>query len=109
MQKTIPGLRPPLSKGMFVQVSIAGRMQPDRIVIPRSVIRSGKIYIVNSENRLEIRPVKRLYNQQQVAIIGEGLQSGEIIVVSDIVPAVDGMLLISVVDETLQLSLSAEE
>jgi multidrug efflux pump subunit AcrA (membrane-fusion protein) len=109
MQKAIPGLRPPLSKGMFVQVSIAGRMQPDRIVIPRSVIRSGKIYIVNSENRLEIRPVKRLYNQQQVAIIGEGLQSGEIIVVSDIVPAVDGMLLKSVVDETLQLSLSAEE
>jgi len=109
MKKVIPGLRPPLSKGMFVQVSIAGRMQPARIVIPRSVIRAGKVYIVNSENRLETRPVKRLYNQRQVAIIGEGLRSGEIIVVSDLVPAVDGMLLQSVVDETLQQSLSAGE
>jgi len=109
MQKVIPGLRPPLSKGMFVQVSIAGRMQPDRIVIPRSVIRGGKIYTVNSENRLEIRPIKRLYNQQQVAIIGEGLHSDEIIVVSDLVPAVDGMLLHPVVDEKLQQSLSTRE
>lgn len=109
MQKVIPGVRPPLSKGMFVQVSIAGHTQQARIVIPRSVIRGGKVYVINSENRLETRPVKRLYNQQQFAIIDEGLQSGEKIVVSDLVPAVDGMLLQSVVDETLQHSLSAEE
>ena len=109
MQKIIPGVRPPLSKGMFVQVSIAGRTQPRRIVIPRSLIRGGKVYIVNSENRLETRPVKRLYNQQQVAIIGEGLQQGDKIIVSDLIPAVDGMLLQSVVDEVLQQSLSAKE
>jgi RND family efflux transporter MFP subunit len=109
MQKIIAGVRPPLSKGMFVQVSIAGRTQPERIVVPRSVIRAGKIYIVNPDNRLETRTVKRLYNQQQVAVIGEGLQSGEKIVVSDLIPAVDGMLLQSVVDETLQQSLSAGE
>ena len=81
----------------------------DRIVIPRSLIRGGKVYIVNSENRLETRPVKRLYNQQQVAIIGEGLQQGDKIIVSDLIPAVDGMLLQSVVDEVLQQSLSAKE
>jgi len=109
MQKIIAGIRPPLSKGMFVQVSIAGHTQPDRIIVPRSVIRAGKIYIVNSDNRLETRTVTRLYNQQQVAVIGEGLQSGEKIVVSDLIPAVDGMLLQSVVDETLQQSLSAGE
>ena len=109
MQKIIAGVRPPLSKGMFVQVSIAGRTQPERIVVPRSVIRAGKIYIVNSDNRLETRSVTRLYNQQQVAVIGEGLQSGEKIVVSDLIPAVDGMLLQSVVDETLQRSLAAGE
>jgi len=109
MQKIIPGQRPPLSKGMFVQVSIAGRTQQAQIVIPRSVIRAGKVYIVNAENRLEIRPVKRLYNQHQISIIGEGLQSGEKIVVSDLIPAVDGMLLQSELDETLQQSLMAEE
>lgn len=109
MQKIIPGQRPPLSKGMFVQVSIAGRTQQAQIVIPRSVIRAGKVFIVNAENRLEIRAVKRLYNQQQVSIIGQGLQSGEKVVVSDLIPAVDGMLLQSEVDEALQQSLAAEE
>ena len=109
MQKIIAGIRPPLSKGMFVQVAIAGRIQPDRIVLPRSVIRAGRVYIVNAENRLETRAVKRLYNQQQLAVIGEGLLAGEKIVVSDLIPAVDGMLLQSVVDEALQRSLSAKQ
>ena len=109
MQKIIAGVRPPLSKGMFVQVVIAGRIQPDSIVLPRSVIRAGKVYIVNAENRLETRAVKRLYNQQQMAVIGEGLLAGEKIVVSDLIPAVDGMLLQSVVDEALQRSLSVAQ
>jgi RND family efflux transporter MFP subunit len=109
MQKVIAGVRPPLTKGMFVQVSIAGHEQRGRIVIPRSVIRGGKVYLVNSENRLETRSIKRLYNQRQVAIIDEGLQAGDKIVVSDLVPAVDGMLLQSVVDETLQQLMSGEK
>lgn len=106
MQKIIPGVRPPLSKGMFVQVSIAGHTQQGRIVIPRSAIRSDQVYIVNSENRLETRPIKRLYNQRQFAIIGEGLQSGDQIIVSDLIPAVDGMLIQSVVDQAIQQSIS---
>lgn len=109
MQKIIAGVRPPLSKGMFVQVAIAGRIQAKRIILPRSVIRNGKVYLVNADNRLETRTVDRLYNQQQNAVIGGGLQPGEKIIVSDLIPAVDGMLLQSVVDEALQQSLSAGE
>lgn len=109
LQKTLPGVRPPLSKGMFVQVAIAGHTQKNRIVIPRSAIRNDKVYVVNSASRLETRPIKRLYNQQQFAIVGEGLSSGEIIVVSDLIPAVDGMLLHTVVDQSLQQSLLAGE
>lgn len=109
LQKMIAGIRPPLSKGMFVQVAIAGHVQPNRIVIPRSMIRNGKVYVVNANSRLEIRAITRLYNQGQLAIIGEGLVAGEQIVVSDLVPAIAGMLLQPEVDESLQRSLVVED
>ena len=106
MQKAIPGIRPPLSKGMFVQVAISGHVQQNRVVIPRSSIRNDRVYVVNQQSRLETRTVDRLYNQQQFAIIGSGLKSGDQVVVSDLIPAVDGMLLQPTTDEILQQSLA---
>lgn len=105
MQKIIAGVRPPLSKDMFVQVSIAGHKQMDRIVIPRSVIRNNQVYLVDEQNRLQTRVITRAYDQQQFTVIGEGLNRGEQLVVSDLVPAVDGMLLQPEIDEALQNSL----
>lgn len=93
MQKIIPGIRPPLSKGMFVEVSIAGRSQPDSIVIPRSALRNGKAYLIDENSRLLIHPLKILYNQQESSIIASGLQAGDRLVLTDLIPAVDGMLL----------------
>ncbi|MCP4186123.1 MAG: efflux RND transporter periplasmic adaptor subunit [Gammaproteobacteria bacterium] len=109
LQKIVPGIRPPLSRGMFVQVAIAGHPQKDKIVIPRSIIRNDQVYLVDSENRLQTRPIKRLYNQQQFTVIDNSLKPGEKIVVSDLVPAVDGMLLKTEVDQALQDSLNFEQ
>lgn len=93
LQQVIPGIRPPLSKGMFVEVAIAGRQQQDRIVVPRSSIRNGKAYVVDPANRLQIRDVSREYDQQDKSVIREGLNEGDQLILSDIIPAVAGMLL----------------
>jgi RND family efflux transporter MFP subunit len=93
MQKIIPGVRPPLTKGMFVEVAIAGHTQTDKIVIPRSALRNGKVYILDAQNRLQIRTVNKLYDQQDKSIIGEGLDDGEQLVLTDLIPAIQGMLL----------------
>ena len=93
----IPGIRPPLSKGMFLEVYIAGRSLPDQIVIPRSSIRNGRVYLMDENNRLQIREVTRRFNQRDQSIIAQGLQEGEQLVLSDLVPAVEGMLLNPVV------------
>lgn len=93
MQKIIPGQRPPLSKGMFVEVVIAGHEQPDSIVIPRSSLRNGKAYVMDKENRLDIRTVEKFYDQQDKSIIRNGLKEGEQLVLTDLIPAVKGMLL----------------
>ncbi len=99
MQKTIPGVRPPLTKGMFVEVAIAGHTQTDKIVIPRSALRNGKVYVIDAQDRLQIRTVKKLYDQQDKSIIGEGLNDGEQLVLTDLIPAIQGMLLKAINDQ----------
>jgi RND family efflux transporter MFP subunit len=101
-EKVIPGKRPPLSKGMFVQVIIRGHTQPGRLVLPRSAIRAGKVYIVDDRQRLLIRPVGVLFSQGPLSVIEGGIEAGEQIVVSDPIPAVQGMLLEPVHDPVLQ-------
>ncbi len=88
-----PGIRPPLFKGLFVTVELAGKPRPDSLVIPRSALHGGKIHIVNKENRLEIRDITVELTQPEFVVIDSGLNPGEHVVVSDLVPAIEGMLL----------------
>ncbi|MCG8626914.1 MAG: HlyD family efflux transporter periplasmic adaptor subunit, partial [Proteobacteria bacterium] len=93
LQKIIPGKRPPLSKGMFVEVAIAGKVQPNSIAIPRSAVRDGKVYVMKDDQRLEIRSVDKAFDQANLSIIEQGLNPGDQLVLSDLVPAVQNMLL----------------
>ncbi len=100
-EKIDPGTRPPLSKGMFVQVLLQGKPQPGRIVVPRSAVRDGIVYLADAENRLRRQPVELLFNQGELSVIASGIEAGERIVVSDLVPAVSGMQLETRPDEEL--------
>lgn len=105
--KIIPGYRPPLSKGMFVQVVLRGKSHQARILVPRSAVRDGAVMVVDQDNRLRRRPVTVLFNQGQISVIGQGVTPGEQILVSDLVPAVEGMLLQPTFDEELVAALTA--
>jgi RND family efflux transporter MFP subunit len=106
-EKIKPGLRPPLSKGMFVQVLLRGRVQPDRLVVPRSAVRDSQLYLVDGEQRLQRRPVEILFNQGPISVLASGLSAGERLVVTDLVPAVDGMPLAPQDDPALTESVLA--
>lgn len=105
--KVKPGYRPPLSKNMFVQVVLRGRRHAQRLIVPRSAVRSGVAYVADADDRLRRRPVEVLYSQGEVSVIRSGLEPGERVIVSDLVPAVDGMLLEVQIDEALAESLRA--
>jgi RND family efflux transporter MFP subunit len=100
-ERIIPGYRPPLTKGMFVQVALRGPPQAGRIVVPRSAVRGGVIHIADADHRLRRRPVSVLFNQGTLSVIDEGIEPGDRVVVSDLVPAVSGMLLQTEVDQIL--------
>lgn len=88
-----PGIRPPLFKGLFVEVELSGRSRPDSLVIPRHALYGDQVYLIKDNNRLELRKVEIAQQQGQLAVVATGVDAGERLVVSDLVPAIDGMLL----------------
>lgn len=119
--KVQPGIRPPLFKGLFVQVDLYGRPRPDSLVIPRLALSDGvredcparqagcagkaRLYLVDEAGRLEIREVKLGLIQDEFVVIEEGLAAGERVVVSDLLPAIQGMLLQPLEDEAAKARL----
>ena len=88
-----PGVRPPLVKGLFVEVILSGKPRAGSLIIPRAALHGDKVYVANQENRLEVRKVKISLTQPEYAVVSEGLSADERIVISDLIPAVEGMLL----------------
>lgn len=101
-----PGVRPPLVKGLFVGVVLRGRVRPGTVVIPRSALHREHVYVVNADSRLEKRRVTTGIDSATFFSITDGLEAGERIIVSDLVPAIEGMLLTPVDDAETAARLS---
>ena len=82
----------PLAVGLFVTAQIAGTHARDAFVIPRVALRNAdKVYVINDEDKLEIRTVDVLSTSTDRVLIHSGLADGERVVVSTIPAAIDGM------------------
>ena len=103
-----PGTHPPLVKNMFVEVELRGRALSDLVVIPRVALQGRRVYVVGADGRLSRREVEIQFHQTNFAAIRSGLAAGERIVISDLIPAIDGMLLEPVDDEEALAALIAE-
>lgn len=103
-----PGTRPPLVRGMYVEVVMRGRPRKGLVVVPRSALHSGHVYVVGEDKRLRTRPVTIAFVQAGFAVVSAGLAGGESIVLSDVYPAVSGMLLDPEADEAAAAALEAD-
>jgi hypothetical protein len=106
-EKIIPGRRPSLSKGMFVQVVLRGRSLGPRVVVPRGAVRDGAVLVVDDASRLRRQSVQILFDQGDFSVIASGLEPGQQVVLSDLVPAVSGMLLEAQPDAALAAEIQA--
>lgn len=107
-ENVIPGKRPPLAPGMFCEVELRGKPRTGQIVIPRSALNDGHVYLIDDNNRLERRPVEVAFSQGGISCLTSGLQPGERLIVSDATPAVEGMLVEPHADTDAQQALIAE-
>jgi len=88
------GARAPLLAGMFVEATIAGRSVPAAVVLPRSALQAGgRVFVVDRESRLAVRPVEVLEARRDEVVLGAGLAAGERVVVSPLELPVEGMRL----------------
>lgn len=108
-ENIIPGKRPPLLTNMYVEVELRGRIIPDQLVIPATAVHEGQIYIAGMDNRLKIRKVEVAWIMGDLAVLSSNdspndsvnnlksvhlmVNPGETLVLSDLVPAIEGMLL----------------
>ena len=83
-------IAPPV--GLFVEAEIAGRELDDVVVLPRSALRNGEfVLVVDTENRIELRPVEVLRIYRDNVYITSGLDAGELVSISPLQTVVEGM------------------
>ncbi|WP_394248763.1 efflux RND transporter periplasmic adaptor subunit [Vibrio profundi] len=87
-----PSTVPPLVNGMFVRAEIEGQENPSWVV-PERALHGDKIYLVDSESRLIIKPVTVLYRRENQVVIEGELERGDKLILNDLLPAIEGMLL----------------
>jgi RND family efflux transporter MFP subunit len=82
----------PMAVGMFVSAEIEGVHEQFAYVMPRVALRANdKVYVINDENRLEIRTVNVLSTSEERVLVSGGVTHGERVVTSTLPNAVDGM------------------
>ncbi len=86
------GDRPPLSVGLFVEAEVVGRSVDSVFEVPRgALVRADRLWLVE-DDRLALRQVGILRSDPDVAIVSDGLASGDLISLTILETAVDGML-----------------
>jgi RND family efflux transporter MFP subunit len=84
--------QPPLIIGEYVEVSIDGRELHNVYSIPRTALHNDReIWIATKENRLAIRPVEIIWRDETHVLVKDGLQDGDLLIVSNLAVPVDGM------------------
>lgn len=89
----IPGKRPPLVKGMFTAVEFVAP-QHEALVIPRKALHQGRVYVIDENDQLDIRPVDVAYRQGEMIVLADEQPSvaiGDRIIVSDVIPVMPGL------------------
>lgn len=83
---------PTLLVGQFVTAEIEGATLDGVVVVDRALLRSGDwVWIMNAENKLEVRPVEIAYRGLAYVLVQGGIEDGERIVTTDIATVADGM------------------
>ncbi|MDA3869485.1 MAG: hypothetical protein PF589_05975 [Gammaproteobacteria bacterium] len=75
-------------------------------MVPSTAVHNNEVYRV-VDDRLERSPVSVAYQQNDLAVIEQGLSAGDQIIVDDPVPAIDGMAIKPRRDAALEQQLRA--
>jgi len=81
----------PLAVGQFVQAKIFGVEIKNISVIPRSLVRNESAWVVDKRMTMQNRSVEVIRNEDEFALIGEGFESGDKLLISRVSSLVNGL------------------
>jgi membrane fusion protein, multidrug efflux system len=74
-----------LVPGELVDVSVRLETIKQAVVVPREAVNVGQagdyVFLIDSANKVQMHPVKVLYQDQQIAALGSGVGPGDIVVI----------------------------
>ncbi|HVI00366.1 MAG TPA: HlyD family efflux transporter periplasmic adaptor subunit [Enhygromyxa sp.] len=88
-----------LSSGMHVSVEFVGAPKPGCLALPTDAVHDGVVLVVGEDNRLQRRTIEVAWAQEEFVCLASGVTAGEQVIVSQVVPAVEGMRVIPTVDQ----------
>lgn len=107
-----PRGRAPLLKGSFLQVTLIADPADGLIPIPRAAVRRGpdggaEVLLAAAGDVLERRRVRLAAEIDDIAVIGEGLEPGDRVLLTRVSPAIDGTRLAPAADARAAARLAA--
>ncbi|WP_146449605.1 efflux RND transporter periplasmic adaptor subunit [Vibrio kanaloae] len=87
-----PSSATPLVNGMFVKAEIEG-MANLSWVVPERALHGDKVYLMDDNQRLQVVNVEVLYRRDNQVVVSGQLQAGDKLILNDVLPAIEGMLL----------------
>ena len=102
------GNRPPLTKGMFVDV-ILSAPPITGVVVPRSALHGSMVHVADADNRLRMVAARPQLVQGGIALFVDTISEGSRIVLSTPSPVIEGLLLDPHPDPDLLRRLLAED
>ena len=95
--KTVSQYNMPLAVGLYVTAEIEGRSIANATVISREGLRAGnRVFIVNSEGKLEVRDVNVVHSSPKEAVIDTGIEANDKVIISSIRNPIPGMALTAI-------------
>ena len=86
--------RQDLEIGMFVDVEIIGKTLSGVFAVPRSALRDGDtVWKMDEEGRLRVTPVTVVRRERDTVILRDGFEEGDMVVLTNISGAAEGMQL----------------
>ncbi len=81
----------PIAVGQFIQANIYGIEIPDVVVLPRTAVRDEGVWVVDTSMILYNRSVEVLRYENEFALIGEGIETGDRLLTSRLSSLVNGL------------------
>jgi len=97
-EQVVPGIRPPLLRGMYTSVEFLAPSK-ETMVIPRKAVHQGRVYVALDNNTVDIRSIEISSSQGNLVVVKNGLNEGEQLIVSDVIPVMQGLPVIPIMVE----------